>query len=532
MSSVTTIARKLRAWDEGRPLPRYDTIHHAVVPADQALVVSFVRMAGESRPWGIAWGLVGTEPKIRSVPDGRVRDDVGVLCADFAEDLLEHMRVHNFTYDPAPEPQHANPDEIRQVWLPNGQHIAMLHHLSYTYSQTKFGGANQEILRALGRLSGWMFRDVSRAGSQHVVSASGLLDENFVFPAQDTRTAHLGFQLAWIATSGDREARMQAATEAETKPVSPTLDPVLDRDRIADLVDAWQGGRRDGTDVSGQADEIEEILADELRRRWELAERAYRVIEADERPVNAGVAELLKRAQGEFYYQHQRIELRHADPSRGPAFIAHPETDFHGSAAASRYLVYAAADEAYANALVHADDALFAETITDGRAFIAHVDEVWTVAIRSASGRGSPTRKPHWKLRLDPSLPHRLRESARITPRGSPGHEATVIELDADANDLYVTIEWTKRKTMALNHDLAAKPDDGVWEGENVAFVQSDASSLTDQRSQRVWKVKDGPGAWLTHGPVSPPIEITADDAGDVDLVIDDVAQIEDGEEP
>lgn len=531
MSTIATVARKLRAWDEGRPLPRYDTIHHAIVPADQALVVAFVRMAGESRPWGIAWGKVGAEPTIRSVPDGRVRDDVGVLCADFAEDLLEHMRVHNFTYDPAPEPGHSSPDDLRQVWLLNGQHVAMLHHLSYTYSQTKFGGTNQEILRALGRLSGWMFRDISRAGNQHVVSASALLDEAYVFPAQDARTAHLGFQLAWLTTNGDRDTRMQSATHAEAKPVSPTMDPELDRERLADLVDEWQRMRRAGTDVSVPAHEIEETLTSELRSRWELTEQAYHVIEADERPVNTGVASLIEKSQAEFYYQHQRIELRHADPNLGPAFIAHPETDFHGSAAASRYLVHAAADEAYANALIHADDALFAETISDGRAFVGHVEEAWVVAIPSVSGRGRPTRKPHWKLRLDPSLPHRLRESARVTPRGSPGHEATVVELVADTHDLYVTIEWTQRKTRALEHDLAAKPDDVVWEGEDVAFVQSDASSLTNRRSQRVWKAKDGPGAWLTHGRASAPIEITSDDAGDVDLIIDDVAQIESGEE-
>lgn len=531
MSTIATVSGKLRAWEEGRPLPRYDTIHHAVVPTDQALVVAFVRMAGESRPWGIAWGAVGTEPTVRSVPDGRMRDDVGVLCADFAEDLLEHMRVHNYTYDPAPEPGHASPDDLRQVWLPNGQHIAMFHHLSYTYSQTKFGESNQDILRALGRLAGWMFRDTSRAGNQHIVSASGLLDEEYVYPAQDARSAHLGFQLAWLLTNGDREARILAATEAETEPVSPTMDPELDRDRIAGLVDAWQAGRREGTDVSSQEGEIEEILAEELRRRWNLTERAYRAIEDDERPVNAGVADLIAKAHAEFYFQHQRIELRHADPSLGPAFIAHPETDFHGSAAASRYLVHAAADEAYATALVHADDALFAEAIADGRAFVGTVEEVWVVAIPSARGRGRPTKKPHWKLRLDPSLPHRLRENARITPRGSPGHEATVIELEADDRDLFVTVEWTQRKTIPLDQEPASKPEDSIWEGEDVAFVQSDASSLTNRRSQRVWKAKDGPGAWLTHGRASVPIEITADDAGDVDLVIDDVAQIEDGEE-
>lgn len=171
--SVREVTRKLRAWEAGMPLPRYDTIHHAVMPADQTLIAAFVRMAGESRPWGIAWGRADAQPKIASVPDGRVRDDVAVLCAEFAEDLLEHLRVHNWTYEPVD--QNTAPADLRQVWLPNGQHVAMLHQLNYAYSQTKFGGANQDILRALGRLAGWMFRDTSRRGYQHVLSASAAL---------------------------------------------------------------------------------------------------------------------------------------------------------------------------------------------------------------------------------------------------------------------------------------------------------------------------------------------------------------------
>src|SRR3954462_14456568 len=159
---------------------------------------------------------------IRAVPDGRMRDDVAVLVAGFAEDLLGHMRVHNWTFDPAPgKPE---PGELRQVWLPNGQQIAMLHQLSYTSSQTKFGGENQDILRALGRLAGWMFRDTSRIGNQHVISASGVLSDSYIFPAQDARPAHLGYQLAWLPTAGGREAQTAAANAAEGLPVSPTMD--------------------------------------------------------------------------------------------------------------------------------------------------------------------------------------------------------------------------------------------------------------------------------------------------------------------
>jgi hypothetical protein len=300
------------------------------------------------------------------------------------------------------------------------------------------------------------------------------------------------------------------------------MDPGLERRPLSELVDAWQAGRRDGADVGALEKQIGEILEGELRRRWELTEQAYHLIAADERPVNAGVVNLIQQAHAEFWYQHQRIELRHSDPTQGPAFIAHPETDFHGSAAASRYLAHAAADEAYMSHLIHADDALFAEALVDGHAFQAFVVEVWD------AGKGA-RKRPHWRLRLDASVPHRLRESARVTPRKSPGHEATVVDIEADDNGLFVTIEWTGRKTKSLSGPLEARPADPLWEGVGVDFVQSDASSLTRRRSQRVWAAKDGPGAWLTHGPASPPIEITDDD-GATGLIVDDVAQIEDGE--
>jgi hypothetical protein len=379
MSSVRSVTQKLRAWEAGQPLQRYGTIHHAVMPPAQTLIVAFVRMAGESRPWGIAWGTAGAQPTIRSVPDGRMRDDVAELAAAFAGDLLEHLRVHNWTFDPAPEKP--EPGELRQVWLPNGQHVAMLHQLSYTYSQTRFGGENQDILRALGRVAGWMFRDTSRIGNQHVVSASGSLGDAYTFPAQDARTAHLGYQLAWLTTVGDREARSTAATAAEGFTVSPTMDPSLERDELGVFVEEWQASRRAGEDNAEQAEAITNILATELERRWDLTARAYGLMADDERPVNAGVSHLMSQAHAEFWFQHQRIELRHSDPSQGPAFVAHPETDFHGSAAASRYLVHAAADEAYIGYLVHDDPALFAEACDDGRAFVARVVEVSDIGV-------------------------------------------------------------------------------------------------------------------------------------------------------
>lgn len=367
-----------------------------------------------------------------------------------------------------------------------------------------------------------MFRDTSRRGNQHVVAASRVLSDAFVFPAQDARAAHLGYQLAWLTAPGDRAARQLAASDAEQLTVSPTMDPSLERNDLGPLVDKWQADKRQPTaDSESSATAIAAVLQAELARRWNLTEAAYQLLAGDPRRTNPGVASLIQEAHSEFWFQHQRIELRLNDPSQGPAFVAHPETDFHGSAAASRYLIHAAADEAYIGNLIHDDPELFREALDDGKAVRGKVTTVEDVG----SGRSS---LPQWVVELDPGTPNRLRENGRVVPFGSRGHEATIVAIAVTPSSLELRIEWTTRKTMALTCGIGAKPADPAWLGQNVAFVMSDAADLTRRRSSRVWKAKDGPGAWLTHGKPPAPIQILGDDGGS-DLLVDDITQIADG---
>jgi len=512
--STREVVRRLRAWEAGRPLPRFATLHHEVADADRVLIVAFVRMAGESRPWGIAWGRPGSVPRISTAPDARVRDDVAAICADFAEDLLEHMRVHNWTYSPLA--QNADRRDLRQVWVPNGQHVAMLHQLNYLYSQTKFGGANNELLRALGRIAGWLFRESTRIGHQHIIDASVALAEAFAFPAQTVRLAHLGYQLAWLETEGGREDRITASSDAELLTVSPTMDPQLEEDELEGRVGRWQSARREGRDDSAVAAEIATVLGEELRRRWELTANAHALLEGDARDINPGVADLVDEAHGEFWYQLQRIELGLADPSQGPAFTAHPETDFHGSAAASRYLIHEAADEAYIGHLIHDDVELFEEAIDEGNAI--------RLTVRSVRDEGSGrTVIPVWETEAPVDTITRLREGSRILPLGMPLMKVTVREVQQTETAHVLVLEWGAGKTSSLRG--VAKPVDPVWQGQNVAFVVSDAADLTRRRSMRVWSAAKGPGAWLTHGYTPPPIQI-GDTANDADLLRDDVDQI------
>lgn len=515
--SVREVVRKLRSWDAGLPLPRYSTLHHEVVSPDRALVVAFVRMAGESRPWGIAWGNPGASPSVLSIPDGRVRDDVSAICAEFAEALLMHLRVHNWTYTPID--QNADRGDLRQIWVPNGQHIALLHQLNYLYSQTKFGGENNDILRAFGRLTGWLFRESTRVGHQHVVDASEALAEAFTFPAQNVRTAHLGYELAWLRTQGDRSARLDAAAEAEGLPISPTMDPRLERDKLEPLVARWGVARREGGRDELAERLIADLLTEELLRRWQLTSDAFFVLAADPRGVNPGVGALVDGAHNEFWFQHQRIELGLSDPSQGPSFTAHPETDFHGSAAASRYLIHEAADEAYIGALIHDDPELFEDALASGNAIRATIREVWD----EGTGRGTV---PVWLVEAPIGTQTRLRDNSRMLPLGMPGMQVSIREIVQTDDALRLTLQWNAGKTKVLLG--IAKPVDPTWEGQEVSFVVSDAADLTRRRSMRVWSARQGPGAWLTHGYTPPPVQI-GDTADDVDTLRDDVVQIGDG---
>lgn len=235
-------------------------------------------------------------------------------------------------------------------------------------------------------------------------------------------------------------------------------------------------------------------------------------------PVNPGVDALVIQAHSEFWFQHQRIELRQNDPTQGPAFVAHPETDFHGSAAASRYLFHESCVEGYDGHLVHDDSELLRDALWEGRALRSTVSQV----IDRGTGR---TTVPVWTVRVQADLPHRLRENERLVPLGSRGHEVAVNLVKIDEDGIELELEWTKRKTMALTCGIEVRPVDTAWVGKEVLFVVADAADLTRRRSQRVWAARDGPGAWLTHGRATAPVEITDDDGG-TDLLVDDVVQI------
>ena len=367
--SARDVVLRLEAFEMGRPLPRGDSLRFPIADDSDLLLLAFVRMGGESRPWGIGYGLYGEEPELLVVPEARDRELVGGMVEAFAPRFLTHLYHPDFDEWDEDDEEHEPP--LRQVWLPNPAHVEMLHLLNYTYTFAGRGDDEEPEdkpertvrLNALGRAAGWAFREAQRAGQVSIMDATAALRDAYTFPADDLRQQHLGFLLAWLRTEGGRLEREAAAERAERASISTSLDPSLERDQLEPLVEAYrdarsQNGRRA---MSTAENQIEELVAKELVRRLDLTGEAIAHLRSERRKTNPGVSELARLSRDEFVYGYLRGERPRPD-GRAP-FVPSPETDRHIAGAASEYLKHVYSAELQAGALIHHDSELQAEAI-------------------------------------------------------------------------------------------------------------------------------------------------------------------------
>ena len=119
--SLRELVRQLNAVKACGPIHRYSTLHFRI--DENPMMLAFVRMAGESRPWALAYGrFLDDEPKCLSVPDGRNRNAVAEMCELLAEDLLEYFRVAGYTWDPITKENLGQGETVTYPVEP-GQHI-------------------------------------------------------------------------------------------------------------------------------------------------------------------------------------------------------------------------------------------------------------------------------------------------------------------------------------------------------------------------------------------------------------------------
>ena len=484
------VIRRLHAWHEGRPLARYSTIHIPVAKSADALVVAFVRMAGESAPWGVAVGRRGAKPDILTVPEARNRDLVADMMAKLAPTLLAHFR-HPACSDVVTGPD--DPRPVRQLWLPNESHVDMLHALAYAYTFTKWGDPGRaQVLNALGRLCGWLFREAQRPGQVAVISAASALRYAYTFPADDLRQAHLGFLLAWLETRANRDERLAAAMQAEQHSMSITLDPAIERNELESRVERWNDANKSGSAaVAAEAARIEQVLSRELLHRYTLTQRAIEIISNDSRPVNVGVQQLEKEARREYWYQYVHAE-QHRDENDGePVFTPSPETDRDAAAAASRYYVHEASEAHCLTVLVQHDDDMQKEIIAAGKGLRGEI-----ISVRD-EGRARKAI-PVWVIR-SPDRPLSVRPDSKLCIAGLPGRELRIRSIVREESGmLSIELEVVKLVSGPRGRTDIKHAADPRFVGEIVTLLPSNRAEILRRQSQKVWE-RSTPGAWLTH---------------------------------
>lgn len=493
------VVRRLAAFAAGRPLPHGEKLRvpklGGLVQAHEILIVAFVRMGGESAPWGLAFGRPGSKPSVLSVPEPRTRDDVAAMMADFAPALLELCLHPRFSAEGRVEAHGGKTPTLpaRQVWLPNRAHLEMLHFLAYTYHRTKYGAeSRRDVLQALARVSGWLFRESQRVGQTVTMVGTEVLAEAYTFPSDGVRQGHLGFLLAWLQAKGNRAARSAAADAAERESVSTSLDPAFERDELQPLVEAFNQARRDedSAAMDKAAGRIKRRLEPELVRRWKLTEAAVEAIAADRRRENAGVARLMKASQDEHYRQYLRIEQKFDDAEDGPPFTPSPETDRHPAAAGSRYYVCASSEELRDRLLVHDDREMQAELVASGEA----IDGLITDVEEHKEGR---RKLYYWTIESDGRLPLRLREGQTLCVVGCDRRCVEILDVvQSDPRTNRFELEVTKGKT--LDEPGVRHSGDARLKGTRVLLVPPTMDGISRRKSAAIWKA-DGPGAWLTH---------------------------------
>ncbi|MFO0609378.1 MAG: hypothetical protein U0324_39805 [Polyangiales bacterium] len=484
MSDLDAVLR-LRAWIDGRPLPLRDTAPWPrLAPAD-VLVVAFVRMAGETAPWAVAWGPAGGEPRVEAVPDPRRADDVRAMVMRFGDELLAWCG----------HPSKGDARDLARAALvvPGASHGEVFHLLEYRYARAvKVPDAERPRVNAFGRLCGWIFRESQRPAQTLVVDATKSIREAWAVPAEDVRQQHLGFVHAWLTTDGDRDARFAAAERAEADAVGITLDPTFERDTLEPIVSAWNAARQKGHDDVARADEIRAAVGEEVRRRWRLADAAWSTMQRDARPTSGAFDELAALAQDEYEWQWRRAEVKREAGEE--VFVPDPETDRQSAAAASRFFAHQRAEEVGAVATLHADPGLVRRAALEGKALRGVITKVCD------EGVGRKT-VPVWTMETAADVPTRFREGGSAEVAGQRGRSVVIRRVTVRGDVREVELEVRGQKTGRGGH---GDPCDPSLRGTTVALIDAGMPELTRQKSLKAWS-DDGPGAWLTHGQSDPP---------------------------
>lgn len=474
MTATLETIRRLQAWSEGKPLLRGDVVNVHVTNDEDLLIVAFVRMGGESRPWGVALGTLAEEPTVFTVPDGRNRQQVGDMMVEVAGHLLAHFDHPGWSET---GPSEDGVDTFRQIWLPGPTHVEMLHHLAAAYARTRWERDDVETLRALGNLCNALFIESQRPGQQTIISATHALRTCWVFPTATVRQGHLGHLLAWLTGGRTRNTRLEAAIEADKTSMATVLTPEEERRILEPLVTKWTEARRahDGPAMLREQKKIETALRASLLQRWHATAEAARIIDSDPRPYNPGLGILVADSMKQMFRSWGEKAIR--EEAGDEPYWPNVFTDNNPRAAGAAFQRRIAHDEKARHHLVHGDKELQREELAAGHGVICTVVNIAT--------KGA-TWKAAWSY---PPLPT-LREGAELSIAGAPDMKLKVVDVDIDSSTLILAPTWKRPKPHY--RALGLSPDDPRWRNKDLVLLNSPAVGLAERKAMTAMK-KFGP---------------------------------------
>ncbi len=440
MSKEIEIVRKIRSYQKGMPLPRRQKKSIATLPAERTFFLSFVRMGGESLPWGIIWGQLGKKPSFSIVADPWDRDSLAETLKHFEKEfskLIEH-----------PCNGGVEVNEPFQIYLPNSSHIEILQNLSLRYMFAKRGEElHRESLNRLGRISNFLFQEYQRPGQQTVHLMTEVLKEHYTFPADNLRMGHLGFLLALLKTEGDLRKRLNVANVAEKRTIGISLSPELEKEKLSELIDELRALRKKKTKEEFKIKNIEfnikKIIEGELENRFKTLEEAYLYYKNDKREINSGAIVLLNDSIKSINdYFKEEIKVYEGNEER--AYFSSPKTDKDDISAAINYNKYIYNEEKSNYCLALDDETIQDELISSGDALYAKIIDKQVLEKKSEKNR--KIKEIFWILECSNAFPMRLREGGKVTPLFNTKFTGEIVKIELKDDKKLITLEMDPKK--------------------------------------------------------------------------------------
>jgi hypothetical protein len=264
MSTILELIPRLLAYEAGCAQRCASHLQVAIQP--HALVVCPLAMAGEDTTiHTVAWGALGTVPRIESVSDPRRRDDQFDLFAKLGATIEEYFEAcrRAGTYP--------------QLWVSASP---AADHLDLLAERLRYNRERLDVKR-FGELVSYCTDRYPVAGQQTLHTATAALRQHWASGQQEGEDEHLGTLLAWIEPPLGVDI-YDAVQAAECLPMGVKTQPEFDHDVLMPLVMDYNRARREGhaeAELSARARRVHSALEPIVRPIYDATQRAVRILQ-------------------------------------------------------------------------------------------------------------------------------------------------------------------------------------------------------------------------------------------------------------